>query len=74
VLDKSVMPAVDSPNPDGLSLPEFTEVLAILLADPRAVGMHVGIYDPELDPSGAAGRALVDALVTALTAGADSGR
>ncbi|MEV5708088.1 arginase family protein [Actinoallomurus sp. NPDC052274] len=67
VLDKSVMPAVDSPNPDGLSLPEFTEVLAILLGDPRAVGMHVGIYDPELDPSGEAGRALVDALVTAFT-------
>ncbi|WP_345431041.1 arginase family protein [Actinoallomurus vinaceus] len=68
VLDKSVMPAVDSPNPDGLSFPEFTEALAILLADPRAVGMHVGIYDPELDPSGEAGRALVDALVTAFTA------
>ncbi|WP_460351501.1 arginase family protein [Actinoallomurus acanthiterrae] len=68
VLDKSVMPAVDSPNPDGLSFPEFTAALAILLADPRAVGMHVGIYDPELDPSGEAGRALVDALVTAFTA------
>ncbi|GAA0322937.1 arginase family protein [Actinoallomurus spadix] len=66
VLDRSVMPAVDSPNPDGLSVPEFTEVLAILLADPRVAGMHVGIYDPELDPSGEAGRALAGALVSAL--------
>ncbi|MEU1250797.1 arginase family protein [Micromonospora arida] len=65
VLDKSVMPAVDSPNPDGLSVNELTRILATLLASPNAVGMHVGIYDPELDPTGQAATALVDAIVSA---------
>ncbi|WP_231329013.1 arginase family protein [Actinomadura graeca] len=67
ILDRSVMPAVDSPNPDGLSFAELTSVLATLLASPRAVGLHVGIYDPELDPDGTAGAALTSALTTALT-------
>ncbi|WP_279635772.1 arginase family protein [Micromonospora inaquosa] len=65
VLDKSVMPAVDSPIPDGLSVTELTTVLATLLASPNAVGMHVGIYDPELDPTVQVATALVDAIVNA---------
>jgi arginase len=67
VLDASVMPAVDSPNPGGLSFGELTTILATLLASPRVVGMHVGIYDPELDPDRSLGAALVDALVDAFT-------
>ncbi|MEU4824236.1 arginase family protein [Actinomadura citrea] len=62
ILDKSVMPAVDSPNPDGLSFEELTSVLRTLVASPRAVGLHVAIYDPELDPDGMAGAALTDTL------------
>jgi arginase len=65
VLDQSVMPAVDSPNPGGLSFRELTAVLTSLLDSPRVVGMNVGIYDPELDPDRSLGSALVDALVTA---------
>jgi arginase len=65
VLDQEVMPAVDSPNPGGLSFSELTTVLTSLLDSPRVVGMNVGIYDPELDPDRSLGRALVDALVTA---------
>ncbi len=65
VLDQSVMPAVDSPNPGGLSFPELTAVLTSLLDSPRVVGMNVGIYDPELDPDRSFGNALVDALVAA---------
>jgi arginase len=65
VLDQSVMPAVDSPNPGGLSFPELTAVLTSLLDSPRVVGMNVGIYDPELDPDRSLGNALVDALVAA---------
>ncbi|WP_312874576.1 arginase family protein [Actinomadura litoris] len=70
ILDRSVMPAVDSPNPDGLSFAELTSVLTALLASPRAVGLHVAIYDPERDPDGSAGAALTTALTTAVAAAA----
>ncbi|RFU37744.1 arginase family protein [Actinomadura logoneensis] len=68
VLDRGVMPAVDSPNPDGLSLEALTGLLAVLLASPRAVGMNVAIYDPDVDPDGSAGAALTGVLVNAFTA------
>ncbi|MES9537084.1 arginase family protein [Actinomadura sp. NPDC000600] len=67
ILDKSVMPAVDSPNPDGLSFEELTSVLRTLVASPRAVGMHIAIYDPELDPDGVAGAALTETIVAAFS-------
>ncbi|MGK5551080.1 arginase family protein [Actinomadura kijaniata] len=69
VLDRSVMPAVDSPNPNGIDLAEFTTVLGVLAASPRAVGAHVTIYDPERDPDGSCGAALADALVAAFRPG-----
>ena len=72
VLHKEVMPAVDSPNPNGLSFDQLGTVLTTLIASPRAMGMHVAIYDPELDPDGAAGANLVDTLVSAVLAGFDS--
>ncbi|WP_034484074.1 arginase family protein [Actinomadura oligospora] len=65
VLDRSVMPAVDSPNPDGLSLDALTGLLAVLLESPRAIGMNVAIYDPDVDPDGAAGAALTGVLANA---------
>ncbi len=52
VLDDRVMPAVDSRQPDGLNYEEFVEVLKILLASKKAVGMHVGIFDPDMDANG----------------------
>ncbi len=66
VLDDAVMPAVDSRQPGGLSLAELTAVLRELLRSPRAAGLHIGIYDPDLDPTGQYGRGLTDALVAAL--------
>jgi arginase len=68
IVDRAYMPAVDSPNPDGLSFPELTTVLATLLASPRAVGLHIGIYDPERDPDGTAGAALTEAITAAFAA------
>ena len=65
VLHRDVMPAVDSPNPNGISLAELEAILGTLLASPLASGMHVGIYDPELDPDRAAGQALADTLTAA---------
>jgi arginase len=66
VLDPSVMPAVDSPEPDGLTPAELTEVLAVLASHPRTVGLEVAIYDPDLDPDGSAADVLTDVVCEAL--------
>jgi len=63
VLDDAVMPAVDSRQPDGLSYEELDLLLRPVLDTGRVVGMNVTIYDPDRDPDGRAGRALVDGLV-----------
>ncbi|MER7758194.1 arginase family protein [Streptomyces sp. NPDC097619] len=68
VLDPSVMPAVDSPDPGGLLPDELAELLRVLLGSPRCVGLNVTIYDPDLDPRGTAGALLADLVVNALTA------
>src|SRR5262249_57627306 len=64
ILDPSVMPAVDSPDPGGLSAAELTELLAALA--PRAVGAQVTVFDPALAPDGSHARLLTDILVTGL--------
>lgn len=50
VLDASIMPAVDSPDPGGLDAPQLTALLAQLA--PRAIGASVTVFDPDLDPDG----------------------
>ncbi|RKH29219.1 arginase family protein [Corallococcus praedator] len=65
VLDLSVMPAVDSPNPEGLRLEELTSLLASLLRSPQAVGLELTILDPDLDPEGHCARAFTEAVVAA---------
>jgi arginase len=65
VLHSDVMPAVDSPNPNGIYFAELEAILGTLLASPRATGMHVSIYDPELDPERTVAKALADALIGA---------
>ena len=50
VLDPSVIPAVDSPEPNGLTLDELAELLTPLVHHPRALGLELTIYDPFLDP------------------------
>jgi arginase len=62
VLDDAVMPAVDSRQPDGLSYDELEALLRPALETGGVVGMDVTIYDPDRDPDGTAGRALVDGL------------
>jgi arginase len=58
VLDPAVMPAVDSPLPDGPGLAELEAFLAPLVLHPAALGMDVTIYDPTLDPDCRAGARL----------------
>jgi arginase len=67
VLDPRVMPAVDTPQPGGLTYPELTELLAPLVQHPLALGLQVTIYDPTLDPGLEAAAHLVDAVVKAFT-------
>jgi arginase len=57
------VPAVDSPEPDGLSLDELAELLTPLVRHPKALGLEVTIYDPQLDVDGASGTRLAQ-LVT----------
>ena len=65
VLDPAVMPAVDSPDADGLHPDELLALLRPLVRSPRCVGLNVTIYDPDLDPDGTAGDILTDVVVAA---------
>ena len=67
VLDDEIMPAVDSRQPGGMSYSELSELLKILLSSGSAVGMHIGIFDPDLDLDGTIAQALTDALVKGFT-------
>lgn len=56
VLDPGCMPAVDSPDADGLEFAELAGLLRVLLADPHIVGMDVTVFDPDLDATGGSRR------------------
>jgi len=64
VLDPSVMPAVDSPDPGGLDAAQLTALLRALA--PAAVGAPMTVFDPDLDPDGRYARLLSDVLVEGL--------
>lgn len=72
VLDSDIMPAVDSPAPDGMTYDELTAFLVPLLQDEQAAGMDLTIYDPDRDPRGEIGRGLTDWLVKVLTEAIDA--
>jgi arginase len=67
VLDPSVVPAVDSPEPDGLGLDELVELVAPLARDPRALGLELTIYDPALDPGEESAGRLAELVERTLT-------
>jgi arginase len=64
VLDPRHMPAVDSPDPGGLTPGELRELLAGIV--PAAVGAQVTVFDPDLDPTGRYARLLTGVLVGGL--------
>ena len=66
VLDPEVMPAVDSPEPDGLTHRELVALLRALTASELAVGMQLTIFDPDLDPDGRLAAELTDTVVAGL--------
>jgi len=59
VLNPSIMAAVDSPEPGGPGIEELAAFLKPLVNHPKAVGMHLTIYDPALDPDLSCARRLV---------------
>jgi len=68
VLDNALMPAVDSPQPGGLTYAELVTLLVPLLASPRAIGLDLTILDPRLDPTGTITRALIEGIRPILAA------
>ena len=50
VLDPSIMPAVDSPDPGGLSYPELNMMIESLISHPLCIGLEITILDPDRDP------------------------
>jgi arginase len=69
VLDDRIMPAVDYRQPGGLTWEELSATLQALMATGHAIGLNVGIFNPDLDHKGAIARRLVacvsDGLVRA---------
>lgn len=66
VLDPSIMPAVDSPDPNGLTADEVSRLLRTLAVSPRCVGFQLTVYDPDLDPDATGAALLADILEHAL--------
>jgi arginase len=72
VLDSTIMPAVDSPQADGLRYDELTELLHTAIASGCVTGMEVTIFDPDLDPDGELARKLAVVLSDSLRISEDS--
>ena len=70
VLHQKYMPAVDSPNPFGITPDELSSILSELVSSPLCAGLDVAIYDPEIDPSRTGARLLTDLLTEVLRPGA----
>ena len=66
VLDPSVIPAVDSPEPGGLELDEMADLLTPLVRQPGAIGLELTIYDPTIDPERTSADRLVELLARVL--------
>lgn len=66
VLNPTWMPAVDSPDPGGMSPGELVAILRIALGSKNCAGLELTIYDPTLDRSGEGASLLVNLLRDAM--------
>ena len=66
VLDPSVLPAVDSPEPGGIAFGELELLLAGLVDTPHCLGMQLTVFDPDYDPDGAYAAEIVSTVVAGL--------
>ena len=75
LLSPLVMPAVDSPEAGGPGIEELAPLLAALVAHPKASGMEITIYDPNLDDRNRSCAArLVTLVERAFSSSADQAR
>jgi len=66
VLDRTAMPAVDTPGSPGIDPEDVTILLRSLTSSAGCCGMTVTIFDPDLDPTGGLARLLVHLLKSVL--------
>jgi arginase len=66
VLDRQVMPAVDSPGSPGLDFDQLAELISGLVRMAGVVGLDLTIYDPQRDRGAAYPPTIVDCLATGL--------
>lgn len=67
VLSTRSLPAVDYPQPGGLSWSQVERLTTAVLSSGRIIGMDVTIYNPDLDPDKRFARRIVKYLQTVLT-------
>jgi arginase len=67
VLDESIMPAVDYRLPNGITFPELSNLLKLLLLSKKAVGISITIFNPTLDKDGSITRNFVSSIVEGLS-------
>ena len=67
VLDDSIMPAVDYRLNGGLSFYELSELLKIIVASGRSVGMDITIFNPNLDSDGSIARRFVSSVLEGIS-------
>ncbi len=62
VLDEEAFPATDYLMPGGMGWEDLGDLLTPLLASEALIGASIACYNPEKDPGGACGKALIEAL------------
>ncbi|HEV8405316.1 MAG TPA: arginase family protein [Nitrososphaera sp.] len=67
VLNYKAMPAVDYRLSGGIGYEDLSQLLQILLASGKAVGMNITIFNPKLDSDGSIAHRLVSSLVAGLS-------
>lgn len=69
VLSTAALPAVDYPQPGGLSWDELEELTVAVLSVPGLAGWDVTIYNPDLDPERGYADRIVDYLAACIGTG-----
>ncbi len=67
-ISSSDFPAATYHGPGGLSLSDTQQALTVLASRKNIVALEVTTYNPSLDPDGASARALIDLIVSVLSA------
>lgn len=56
VLNRDIMWSCDAPHPDGFSWDELSTVIRVAMSSPKAIGIQLTIYNPDMDPGELSGR------------------